>query len=304
MRRRLLTTAAAALAAAAVIGVLVWSAQQGLFTPQGRAKRLLGQAQSAIARGELSQAQGDLEELVSTFPDSPWTDDALLELGQVYSAQQQYVEAKSMFEALLERFPQSPLIENTQLMLGDVNVALLFSPIVTDGDGLYEVQPGDTLGEIATRFGTTVEFIQRANGIKGSTIYPRQRLKVAQGQFSILVDKSQNTLLLTENDRFIKTYTVATGKNNSTPIGDFKIVNKLMDPVWYTQGAVVPPDSPENILGTRWMGIDQEGYGIHGSIDPEALGDQVTAGCVRMSNDEVEELFAIVPVGTPVTIVD
>lgn len=304
MRRRLVVAAAATLGMILVIGTLVWSNQQGFFGHQGKAKRLLGQAKDAIARNELPKAQGDLEELISTFPNSPWTDDALLELGQVYASHQQYVEAKVMFETLLERFPQSLLVVDTQEALGDVNVSLLFSPIVTDEDSLYEVQPGDTLGEIAMRFGTTVEFIRRSNGLKGNTIFPRQRFKVTQGKFGVLVDKSQNSLLLTENDRFVKAYTIATGKNNSTPVGDFTIVNKLIDPVWYTQGAVVPPGSPENILGSRWMGIDQEGYGIHGSVDPDAMGRQVTAGCVRMRNSDVEELFAIIPMGTAVTIVD
>ncbi|MBI3321107.1 MAG: L,D-transpeptidase [Candidatus Omnitrophica bacterium] len=133
---------------------------------------------------------------------------------------------------------------------------------------------------------------------------PQQKLKVPKGHFSIVVDKSQNQLLLTEDNQFVKNYSVATGKENSTPAGTFKIVTKIPNPVWYKQGAVVPPESPENILGTRWLGIDKPGYGIHGSIDPEAIGKQVTAGCVRMRNHDVEELFDIVPVGTDVTVVD
>ena len=52
------------------------------------------------------------------------------------------------------------------------------------------------------------------------------------------------------------------------------------------------------------MGIDKKGYGIHGTIDPNAIGQQITAGCVRMTNADVEELFSIVPTGTDVTIVD
>ena len=95
-----------------------------------------------------------------------------------------------------------------------------------------------------------------------------------------------------------------TGADNSTPTGTFKIINKITNPVWYRQGAVVPPESPENILGTRWMGWDKPGYGIHGSVDPSEMGQQVTAGCVRMTNPEVEELFALVPSGTEVTVVD
>ena len=118
------------------------------------------------------------------------------------------------------------------------------------------------------------------------------------------IQDDRNLLHLIEDDQFIKSYPVATGKDSSTPIGTFKIVTKIPNPVWYKQGAVVPPESPENILGTRWMGIDKQGYGIHGSVDPSAIGQHVTAGCVRMTNRDVEELFGIVPVGTDVTIVD
>ena len=183
-------------------------------------------------------------------------------------------------------------------------MALLFSPTVTDMDKNHQVKSGDTLGRIASAYGTTVEFLKRANGLKNDVIHPGQKLKVPKGKFTIVVDKSQNQLLLTEDNQFVKTYPVATGKDNSTPVGTFKIVTRLPNPVWYKQGAVVPPDSPENILGTRWLGIDKQGYGIHGSVDPDAIGHQVTAGCVRMTNGDVEELFDIVPVGTEVTIVD
>ena len=110
--------------------------------------------------------------------------------------------------------------------------------------------------------------------------------------------------MLTQDNQFFKSYPVATGANGSTPVGTFQIVNKLVNPVWYRQGVVVPRDSPENILGTRWMGFDKKGYGIHGSTDPEGIGKQVTAGCVRMHNQDVEELFAMIPVGTEVTIVE
>ena len=304
MRRRVMIGAGTSVAVVVGIGVLVWASQQGYLGPYGKAKQLLSQARGAVAQERLPEAQANLEELIGTFPSSPWTDDALLLLGKVYETQQQYVEARSMFTLLLERFPSSPRVEEAQDRLGEVNVTLLFSPIVTEMDALHEVRPGDTLGEIAAAYRTTIDFLKRANGLKGDTIYPRQKLKVPKGRFSILVDRSQHQLLLTEDEQFVKTYTVATGKERSTPLGTFTIVNKITDPVWFRQGAVVPPDSPENILGTRWMGISEEGYGIHGSIDPESIGQPVTAGCIRMTNAEVEELFDIVPIGTEVTIVD
>ncbi|MDD2679723.1 MAG: L,D-transpeptidase, partial [Candidatus Omnitrophica bacterium] len=105
-------------------------------------------------------------------------------------------------------------------------------------------------------------------------------------------------------EEIIKTYIVSTGKDNSTPVGNFKITSKLINPVWFKTGAVVPAGSPENILGTRWMGLNMPSYGIHGTTDPQSLGKPVTQGCVRMANSDVEELYAIIPIGTEVTIVD
>ena len=302
MRRQVIIGIAVGLVAVVGIGLVVLASQQGWVG--GKAHRLFARATQATAQNHLAEAQASLEELIATFPDSPWADDAMLKLGQVYEAQQQLVEARAMYRMLLERFPNSPLVADTQARLGHVNVALLFSPLVTDLDVTYDVKSGDTLGKIAAANGTTVELLKKANGLKSDVIQPRKKLKLPKGHFSIVVDKSQNQLLLTENNQFLKTYPVATGKDNSTPIGTFKIVNKITNPVWYKQGAVVPPDSPQNILGTRWLGIDKQGYGIHGSIDPNAIGHQVTAGCVRMTNSDVEELFAIVPLGTEVTIVD
>jgi len=302
MRQKVIVRAAVGLAIVGVLGLLVFASQQGLFG--GKTQQLLAQATRAQAQGKLPEAQAQLETLIATYPDSPVMADALLKLGEVSEAQQQFVKARTAYRTLLEKFPDSSLIAKTQAALGKVNIALLFSPTVTDLDVVYEVKPGDTLGKIATKSQTTVDFLKRANSLTGSVIRPQQKLKVPKGHFSIVVDKSQNQLLLTEDNQFIKLYEVATGKDNSSPVGTFKIVTRITNPVWYKQGAVVPPDSPENILGTRWLGLEKQGYGIHGTTDPHAIGQQVTAGCVRMRNSDVEEIFDIVPIGTDVTIVD
>jgi lipoprotein-anchoring transpeptidase ErfK/SrfK len=135
-------------------------------------------------------------------------------------------------------------------------------------------------------------------------IYPGMKLRVLNGKFSILVDKSQNILILKFNDDVVKTYNVSTGKNNSTPTGTYKIINKIINPPWYKDGREIPSTSPENILGSRWMGLDMPGIGIHGTTQPEEIGKQITEGCVRMRNNEVEEAYSLVPLDTEVTIVD
>jgi len=285
MRRQVIVGGAAGLAAVLVIGVVVFASPQGWFG--GRAHQMLIRGRHAAEQGRLPEAQVQLESFVATFPDSPWIDDALLALGEVYEARQDLAKARQAYQTILTKFPDSSLAAQTQERLGLVNIALLFSPLVTDLDSLHVVQSGESLGKIASASGTTVELLKKANGLKNDNIRPQQQLKVP-----------------TENNRFIKSYPVGTGRDNSTPEGTFKIVNKVPNPVWYKQGAVVPPDSKENILGTRWMGFDKTGYGTHGSVDPSPINEQLTAGCIRMTNSDVEELFAIVPIGTEVNVVN
>ncbi|HTY45498.1 MAG TPA: L,D-transpeptidase family protein [Patescibacteria group bacterium] len=221
-------------------------------------------------------------------------------------AKGELLEARNLYQKLTNDFPGASLNELSgwQKKIEDLNIKLLFSAILTPNAVLYEIKPGDTLIKISREFKTTPELIIKSNNLTGDKIVPGRKIKVWTVPFSILVDKSQNTLLLKANEEVIKSYTVSTGKNNCTPVGVFKIINKLPNPTWFKSGAVVPADSPENILGSRWLGFDLPGYGIHGTTDPKSLGTQATQGCVRMSNTEVEELYTIVPAGTEVTIVD
>lgn len=214
------------------------------------------------------------------------------------------VAARQAYQNLIRQYPESRLVNDWQKSSESIAMRMLFSPEITPGSIAYEVQPGDSLSKIAKEYNTTVELIARMNGLAGSTIRPGQKIKVFTMPLSVLVDKSQNILVLRTQDEIVKTYIVSTGVNNSTPVGTFKITNKLENPTWFKAGAVVAPGTPENALGSRWMGIDAPGYGIHGTIEPDKIGQQVTQGCVRMVNADVEELYMLLPAGTEVTIID
>ncbi|MFZ5800166.1 MAG: L,D-transpeptidase family protein [Candidatus Omnitrophota bacterium] len=212
--------------------------------------------------------------------------------------------ARDTLHKLIEEFPGSRQIADAGKRLEAINMKIIFSSLATPQTKIYEVKPGDSLDKIAKHFNTTVELLKKSNHLSSAVIRPGQKLRVWVEKFSIFVDKSQNLLVLKSGDEVIKTYRVSTGKNNSTPVGNFKITSKLVNPVWFKAGAAVPAESPENVLGSRWMGFDLPGYGIHGTVVPDTLGQQVTEGCVRMANQDVEELFAIVPLGAEVTVVD
>ncbi|NQT46723.1 MAG: L,D-transpeptidase family protein [Candidatus Omnitrophica bacterium] len=244
------------------------------------------------------------EKTISELPDNPQTAKEWIALAKRYKEEGKLIEAERAYKEIIQRHPDSPSIKEIETELGNLNIEMLFSQAPTDKGIVYVVEEGDTLGRIANKFGTTTQLIIRSNGLKSDMIRIGDHLKVVTAKFSVVVDKSQNILTLKANEDIIKTYPVSTGYANSTPTGTFTIINKLIDPTWYSANAIVPSGSPKNILGSRWMGISEPRYGIHGTTKPDSIGKQMTAGCVRMYNRDVEELYDILPTGTEVVIAD
>lgn len=150
-------------------------------------------------------------------------------------------------------------------------------------------------------------FVCKLNRIRDPRkIRAGDRLKVVTLPLHILVSKSAHRLTVFVGDVAIKEYGVGLGKDNCTPEGSFLVKTKQIDPPWTWEGKTIPAGDKENILGTRWMGFENRddlfGYGIHGTTKPESIGYDQSNGCVRMRNEEVEELFEWVPRGTKVTI--
>lgn len=250
----------------------------------------------AVSSTSLSAKKGSAPE--------PTSARVLFAQGQRAQAEGSLLEAKRLYLQVLQHPSGGELAASAQERLGAVNLKLLLSPTPTADAQLYEVQSGDTLSKIAKRFQTTVELLRVANELTGDRIRVGQRLKVSQASFSVIVDKSQNTLTLKAGEEVLKVYRCSTGKGGITPMGSFRVANRIIDPPWYSPEGLIPPDDPRNILGSRWLGFDLPGYGIHGTTDPTSIGKPVTQGCVRLANADAEELFVLLPEGTPVTIVE
>ena len=179
--------------------------------------------------------------------------------------------------------------------LNELNAELVFSREPSQGAFIYVVRPGDSLIEIATKFNTNYEFIMRINNKHRTSIRVGEHLKILKGKVTVLVDKSDYTLTLLLDGRFIKQYQVGTGKSDKTPEGKFVIDNKLKNPVWYSPDGIYQFGDPKNVLGTRWIGFEDKkglyGYGIHGTTDPDSIGKEMSNGCVRLKNEDVEDLY-------------
>jgi Uncharacterized protein conserved in bacteria len=182
--------------------------------------------------------------------------------------------------------------------LDELNDVLVFSRTPSPDAVFYEVKPGDSLVRIANKFNTSYAFIMRINNKSRTLIKIGERLKILKGELSLLVDKSDYTLTILLNGHFIKQYPVGIGKSDKTPVGEFVIDNKLINPTWYSPEGVYPYGNPKNVLGTRWIGFEDRdglyGYGIHGTADPDSIGKDMSNGCIRLKNENVEELFDFV----------
>ena len=125
----------------------------------------------------------------------------------------------------------------------------------------------------------------------------------------IVITRGANTLELFDGPQPVRTFRVATGQSAyPTPSGLWHIVDMQRNPWWrppnsaWAQGLKPIPPGPGNPLGTRWMGLDAAGVGIHGTNAPASIGYSLSHGCIRMQVPEAEWLFEHVAVGTPVVI--
>jgi len=124
----------------------------------------------------------------------------------------------------------------------------------------------------------------------------------------LLVDRETFQLRLFRGLQLFKTYRIAVGRAGlETPAGLYRIYDKQVNPSWHVPnsawagdlaGRVIPP-GPDDPIKARWMGF-YNGAGIHGTDDISSLGSAASHGCIRMSIPDVEELYDLVPYGTPI----
>ena len=118
----------------------------------------------------------------------------------------------------------------------------------------------------------------------------------------VIVSIPDRKLAVLENGVVLRTFAVAVGAAVSpSPTGEFAIVNRLTEPTYYHAGVVIPA-GPGNPLGPRWVGLNKQGYGIHGTTAPGSIGKAASHGCIRLRNRDIVQLFAMVSVGDTVEI--
>lgn len=229
------------------------------------------------------------------------------ELKRVF-AETDYQKSKTLALNMLKKYGEpdktGPVYRQIGKFLSRLNIKMLFNGLPSDKLEKYKVFAGDNLNNIAIKYNLPVATIQKANNIKGVTIFPGQTLKIYKGDWKIEVNKEAKLLYVFDGDDLFALYDIGIGKEGRTPVGEFKLTDKIENPDWYSpDGRIVPYGDKENVLGTHWLKLEpindtdasHIGYGIHGTWDTGSITRSLSNGCIRMINDEVAELFTYIP---------
>src|SRR5687767_9554184 len=207
-------------------------------------------------------------------------------------------------------------------------------PFVQLPEKMYErrnldCQCYESLGEkLAERFHTTEELLKKLNdGVDLNTVQAGQNLNVpvvernapaTGGEVARVVvsDGGGYVQALDASGRVLYHFPATLGSDYSpSPTGDYRITKIARNPSWHYQPALlenVPDDEPDavlpagpnNAVGTVWMQLSKEHFGIHGTSAPESIGYTTSNGCVRLTNWDAEFLSQRLKPNTPVTFRD
>lgn len=203
----------------------------------------------------------------------------------------------------------------------------------------HVVRPGDSLALLAARHGVSAQEIARRNGLGAygtghdrpaadgtapeSDAVPAglaigRRLSIlarhvvpSPVERGVIVNIPQRMLYRFEDGRLVGAWPVAVGRPGwETPVTEFRIINRLQDPVWYVPRSVqaemrregkpvltmVEP-GPDNPLGGYWLGIDQPGFGFHATNEEDSGYRFASHGCVRLHPEDMAVFFPQIRVG-------
>ena len=244
-------------------------------------------------------------EATTTQPGAARTPDLakLVAQARSFEAQGQLHEARNAYSDAVLYCDDADARQQHYTRLAELNKALVFSGEPSPDAEFYTLQPGDLLVHLEKRFRIPYRLIMKMNRIRDPRrVAAGRRLKVLRGPFGVMVHCRRYELYVMLRARVVKRYSIGIGKDRSTPLGEFEVQDKLVNPTWYNpEGGVVHADDPKNPLGERWIGTGR-GYGIHGTNEPETVGRSESLGCIRMRNEDVQEVFDMLVIGSKVTI--
>ena len=263
-------------------------------------------------------------EMTPIPPAAPTTKNDAIDKAENLLQENKPIEARRLLDELLRAGSGTSDAIIAREMLAAINSDLLFSPRVYPNEARtesYQIVSGDSLERITRRQDLTVDWrlLQRINRIGDPRrIRVGQHIKLIRGPFHAVIHKSEYRLDVyagppdyPQEWEYVRSFPVGLGEDNGTPTGTFVVRrnSKLINPYWRNPrtGERFDADDPRNPIGERWIGIEgvgeaavHEGYGLHGTIDPDSIGQNRSMGCVRLNHDDVAMVFELLVEGVSV----
>ena len=222
-----------------------------------------------------------------------------------------YQEGHAALAALLAAEDISSCPKFRDEVISELNsAAKAFGKAVHTDKITHVISSGDNLDRLARRNNATIEAIALLNGITDhNRIMLGYDLTILPGPWKAVVDLAACEVTLYRNDAVFMVFEAGVGKGRLTPKGTFAVADRVVEPTWTVGNEEIPYGDPRNIIGTRWMPLKAtgntppvDGIGIHGTNDNSTIGKSSSNGCIRLSNNDVEELYMLLPVNSEVII--
>lgn len=187
-------------------------------------------------------------------------------------------------------------------------------------------ESGETLNDIGDKYGIGFHEMQEANpSLSQNELYGGEEVIIPTAfvlpkyRKGIVINLAECRLYyFTKDGKSVLTYPVGLGRKGwRTPTTSTTVIRKSTNPSWTVPSSIhsyvyeqtgkwlpnIVPPGPENPLGPYAMYLGTNGYLIHGTNQPWSIGKLISAGCIRLYNDDVAELYKHVTTGTPVRVI-
>ena len=214
-------------------------------------------------------------------------------------------EARDALVAFIQKYPNAKHLDEARDALGEVNTAILLSRHPSPEKVEYIVKPGDVLAKIARKLKTTPEMIMRMNNMSGTMLRIGDRLLISHPDFSMVIQRKANLVVLLNHGAFFKQYHIREAKLPPKPPP--KITTKVAETMAWKGGQRVGLGSKEYLASTKWVRLASAPaytlYSVPDSTHPNLDQPPPPTG-LGLAAADLEELGTLVNNRTSVTIID
>ena len=214
-------------------------------------------------------------------------------------------EARDALVVFIQKYPGGLHVEEAKDLLGEINVDILLSRYPSPEKTEYVVKSGDVLAKISRKLKTTPELIMRMNNMSGTMLHIGEHLLISHPDFSVVIQRKANLVVLLNHGAFFKQYHVREAK--LSPKQPSKITAKVAETMAWKNGKRIGLGSKDYIGSTRWIRLAGAAaytlYSMPDSAHPNLDQPPPPVG-LGLAASDVEELSSLVNNRTPVTIID